>query len=242
MEGLALRFDAPMMSFGGVAVDQHGVIDRFPGLSLITGLIGNALGYSHGDWKKLVDLQDRLLLASRWDAEPKHIVDYQTVDLGQEKMSQAGWTTHGITEHRDGGPGAKLGTHQRYRHYWANGILTLVISLGSGEDPDLEKITHALKYPERPLFLGRKACIPSSPILIGRVSGENVLEMLKSVPAADCRNRKALSPMPARWPMAIAGGGNTVQKSTFDQRNWKTQLHTGSRQVIDGFIEVPTCI
>jgi len=48
MKALVLRLDAPMMSFGGVMVDQHGVIDRFPGVALLTGLIANALGWHHG--------------------------------------------------------------------------------------------------------------------------------------------------------------------------------------------------
>ena len=43
MRALVLRFDAPLMSFGGVMVDQHGVIDRFPGTAMLTGLLANAL-------------------------------------------------------------------------------------------------------------------------------------------------------------------------------------------------------
>ena len=41
---LILRLDAPLMSFGGIAIDQFGVIDTWPHSSLLTGLIGNAWG------------------------------------------------------------------------------------------------------------------------------------------------------------------------------------------------------
>jgi CRISPR-associated Cas5-like protein len=40
MDILLLRFDAPLMSFGGVMVDQHGPTDRFPGLAMLTGPAG----------------------------------------------------------------------------------------------------------------------------------------------------------------------------------------------------------
>ncbi len=48
MDVLRLRFDAPLMSFGDVIMDRHNVMDRFPRLSLLTGLLGNALGCRHG--------------------------------------------------------------------------------------------------------------------------------------------------------------------------------------------------
>ena len=46
-DALILRFDAPLMSFGGPMVDHNGVVQDFPPTSLLTGLIGNALGYEH---------------------------------------------------------------------------------------------------------------------------------------------------------------------------------------------------
>lgn len=90
MNVLLLRFDAPLMSFGDVIVDQHNVTDRsFPRLSLLTGLLANALGYRHGDAEALEALQARIEFAARWDVAPARIVDYHTVNLGQEKMKDA---------------------------------------------------------------------------------------------------------------------------------------------------------
>ena len=98
MDALILRLDAPLMSFGGVIVDHHNVTERFPGLSLFAGLLANALGWTHGDNEKTGALQERLIVASRWDIEPEAIVDYHTVDLGQPKMAEPGWTTRGTPE------------------------------------------------------------------------------------------------------------------------------------------------
>jgi CRISPR system Cascade subunit CasD len=240
MEGLILRFDAPLMSFGGVKVDQHNITDRFPGLSLFAGLIANALGWFHGDGHKIQQIQDRLILASRWDIQPEQVVDYHTVDLGQTKMKERGWTTRGNPEHREGGSAAKFGTHIRHRHYLANGILTSVISMQGGEQPDLLQLETALKRPARPLFIGRKTCLPSTPILIGHLSGENVLTMLESVPRIGRKGVTDNGPMPARWSGDLSLGNTEQIKQIYDQRNWFTQLHEGSRFVVEGFIkEVP---
>ena len=66
---------------------------------MLTGLLANALGWDHRDADSLERLQDRLRFASRLDRAGHPLVDYQTVDLGQDWMrpENAGWTT------RDGG-------------------------------------------------------------------------------------------------------------------------------------------
>jgi CRISPR system Cascade subunit CasD len=40
-----MRLEAPLMAFGGEAIDNYGVIRDFPALSMVTGLLANALGY-----------------------------------------------------------------------------------------------------------------------------------------------------------------------------------------------------
>jgi CRISPR system Cascade subunit CasD len=239
MNILILRFDGPLMSFGGVMVDQHGVIDRFPGLSFLTGLFANALGFSHGDSEVLNSLQNRILYAARWDVSPEKIIDYHTVDLGQEKMSSPGWTTRGIPEHRAGGPDARLGTHQRYRHYWANGVMTVAVSLLPDGTPSVTELSRALTEPARPLFLGRKTCIPSSPILMATLSESNVVEALKKVPPSFGHTAEKVVKLEACWPNDIENSnGNYRLVKIYDRRDWKTQLHTGSRLRAEGVMEV----
>jgi CRISPR system Cascade subunit CasD len=242
MDALILRLDAPLMSFGGVMVDHHNVTDRFPGLSLFAGLLANALGWSHGDGEKIGALQNRLIVASRWDIEPEAIVDYHTVDLGQPKMVEPGWTTRGAPEHRDGG-GAKKGTHIRLRHYWANGVLTAALALLDDTAPDLDAFESALAQPLRPLFLGRKTCLPNSPILAGRATGQDVLAILKAVPRVRCSARPAeRQSMAARWPAEVGDNREDQLKAIYDQRDWKNQWHAGRRIVAEGRIkEVAPC-
>jgi len=236
MEALILRLDAPLMSFGGVMVDQHNVTDRFPGLSLLAGLLANALGWQHQDSRRLDRLQARLLLASRWDIGGEQIRDYHTVDLGQPKMREKGWTTRGEPEHRDGGP-ARFGTHQRYRHYWANGVMTLAVSLMQSEEtPTLAELAAALRRPARPLFLGRKTCLPSAPLLLGLRAGPDVLAILKSVPRAQRGPTVSAEPMAARWPAELGCARDEQIHPVYDQRDWTNQWHSGSRNVAEGLL------
>lgn len=236
MEALILRFDAPLMSFGGVMVDQHNVTDRFPGHSLIAGLLANALGWTHGDADRIQQLQDRVLVASRWDIPGEPLLDYHTVDLGQPKMREKGWTTRGEPEHRNGGDEARLGTHIRYRHYWSNGVLTSAVSLSDTGSTTLGEVENALRRPARPLFIGRKTCLPSTPILVGRRTGTDVLAILKAEPRAARGGKPADLGMPACWPAGLADSDSESVRTVYDQRDWHNHWHSGSRPVAEGII------
>lgn len=234
MDCLILRFDAPLMSFGGVIVDQHNGTDRFPGTAMLTGLFANALGWSHSDAEQLQGLQARLTFAARWDVEPEALLDYHTVDLGQPKMSEPGWTTRGTPEHREGGPDARKGTHQRYRHYWVNGIMTVATTLQVDGEPSLDDLEHALREPARPLFLGRKTCLPAEPVLIGRRQGNDLLSILRDVPRATRLGKVPDEPMQARWPAELGADHAAQVRPVYDLRDWRNQWHAGRRLVAEG--------
>lgn len=240
MECLILRFDAPLMSFGGVRVDQHNPTARFPGRAQLTGLFANALGWDHADMDALNALQGRIVYAARWDVPAEALRDYQTVDLGQPHLSRPGWTTRGEPEHREGGPAARFGTHERQRHYWANGVLTAAIGLIEGGGPDLEELESALRQPERPLFLGRKPCLPAAPVLLGRREAADLRTALAAEPA-DARAGELPGLLEACWPATGTDDGRQV-KSWTDDRDWHAQVHVGQRLMVEGLLhEVPPC-
>jgi CRISPR system Cascade subunit CasD len=235
MDCLMLRLDAPLMSFGGVVIDQRNPTDRFPGRSLLTGLFANALGWMHSDQDRLDALQSSLLHAARWDTEPERVDDYQTVDLGQHFMQDTGWTTRGRREDRGKGD-ATSGTHQRYRHYWANGCVTVAATLVSAAPVSLDALEDALRAPARPLFIGRKPCLPAAPILLGRRQAESLRIALMAEPAADVGIRTAPQRMQACWPASEGGGAEEIE--VFDLRDWRNNLHTGTQRYALGFLEV----
>lgn len=231
---LVLRFDAPAQSFGGVVIDENGFTDPHPTTSQVTGLLGNALGWQHRDVDKLQQLQARLVLGSRRDRAGTTLTDFQTVDLGQPAMAP-GWTTRGTPSQRKGASGT--GTHIRHRHYLADAIYTLVVSVvGDGASPSLGDLESALREPARPLFLGRKACIPSGPILVGQVVAANVHAALQAAPLA--KRHDAPPHFDASWP---ADGTAHVQSTPVernDLRSWADQTHVGARPTHRGPVEV----
>ncbi|MFB6263814.1 MAG: type I-E CRISPR-associated protein Cas5/CasD, partial [Bradymonadaceae bacterium] len=147
MEVLLIRFDAPLMSFGGAIVDNRGEIRPYPALSMMTGMIGNALGFEHREFDRLERLQSRIRHASRQDRRGERIEDYQTVDLGQDFMDDSrAWTTDGKLEERGGASGG--GTHIRRRDYWADAIHTVALTLKpSDASPTLGDVAGALEMP-----------------------------------------------------------------------------------------------
>jgi len=240
MKALILRFDAPLMSFGGVIVDHHGFTDRFPGTAMLCGLIANALGLRHSEFDALQTLQSRIRFAARWDVAPRQFLDYQTVDLAQPKMCRPSWTSRGRAEHRGGGPAAKFGTHQRFRHFWADGLMTVALGFCDDEDPDVEAVEAAIRAPARPLFLGRKACLPARPLLDPgqpTVEGEDVLAILCQVAVWDRHGQPVAAPgaVQACWP-ADAPGPPGEANRVYDLRDWANQVPSSSRLRMEGLI------
>ncbi|HHY09552.1 MAG TPA: type I-E CRISPR-associated protein Cas5/CasD [Firmicutes bacterium] len=243
MKALILRLDAPFVSFGTVLVDHHGFTDNFPGLAMLTGLVGNALGWEHGDFRKLQNLQARLDFAARWDVLANPMIDYHTVDLGADKMRSGGWTTRGEPEHRAGGTAARYGTHQRYRHYLADGLMTIALGLKQEGEPGLPTIKDALDRPARPLFIGRKTCLPARPLLDPFnpvVEGTSLVEILKTIPVwgRDGREVAKDGKMYACWTPTEDEQMARECREVYDLRDWRNQIHAGNRLRREGMLEV----
>lgn len=235
MDCLLLRLDAQLMSFGGVLDESANPTERFPGRSLLTGLLGNAMGWDHRDVAFLQSLQGRLRHAARWDAEPELVIDYHTVDFSQSMFQDTGWTTRGKREDRGGGS-ASDGTHQRYRHYWANGVCTVAIALAEGGEPSLDTLVRALRVPARPLFLGRKTCVPAEPLWLARREEPDLRTALQHEPLANIGPRRRPSRVAALWPAGDGGGSQIVRVD--DLRDWHNNLHRGATEYAVGFLEV----
>ena len=228
---LVLRFEAPLMAFGGVAVDQVRPVRDFPAASMLTGLIGNALGWHWSDRDEHQAIQDRLIFAARWEREGSLLTDTQNALLAK---TDKGWTTQGEPEGRGGGTFGP--PHRRIRDYHADLSVRIVLRLQPVETPTLDALADAFDKPARPLFFGRKPCLPSSPLLDSGparwVRGNTAYDALRRAPseAGDLR---------AQWPAGQGpqtGDGVDRIADLADLRNWRTGLHGGSRQVVEGRI------
>jgi CRISPR system Cascade subunit CasD len=89
---LLIRLSSPLIAFGGETIDNFGVIRDFPALSMVTGLIANALGWDRGDDALHNQLQERLRLGTRLESPSSRLTDFQTAQLG---AADKAWTTWG---------------------------------------------------------------------------------------------------------------------------------------------------
>ena len=237
MDVLLLRFDAPLMSFGAPIVDNRGVIQPYPALSMMTGMLGNALGFDHSEFERLDGLQKRLRYASRQDRHGEKITDFQTVDFTQEHLDKSkAWTTRGTIEGRS--TRLQKQTHIRERDYWADSVHTIALTVdGKGESPSVDELERALQHPERPLFIGRKTCLPAVPMHLGRIEAASLVDALERAPLAERADEGPT--YRAWWPCEPeADEGADIVKPITDRRDWRNQIHVGERWIAEGSITV----
>lgn len=229
MRWLVLRICGPLAAFGGVAVDARGVTRDFPAASALTGLFANALGYERRDVAALQALQDRIVFAARREAEPPlgRMQDFQTVQLAANDRA---WTTRGHVEGRRGGAGTYKSPHIRWRDYHADARLTAALRLTGQDAPTLDDLAAALDRPARPLFLGRKSCLPAAPLFGGFVEAPNAPAALEAIEG------ETSAPLRAQWPAEEHDGRAGRAFDLTDQRNWRSGLHGGGRRVYEGRI------
>ena len=244
------------MAFGGETIDNYGVIRPFPAASMLTGLLANALGWRRVEAQRHQDLQDRLVFAARIDREPAgdvRMTDYQTVKMGdtvdlfvRSGHWVMGWTTRGEPDERAGALGAAGSgpfTHQRWRDYWADARVTVGLRLEPTEledEPTLDNLAAALQEPARPLFIGRKPCLPSAPLFAGFCDRDTAMEALLASPI-ESQDVKRDSSIRLLWPhndspadLASLNVLLSQEQMLTDQRNWVSGLHGGGRAVCYG--------
>lgn len=237
MDVLLLQFDAPLISFGAPIVDNRGVIQPYPALSMMTGLLGNALGFDHSEFDRLERLQERLWYASRQDRRGEKITDFQTVDFSQEHLDKSrAWTTRGTIEGRS--TRLQKQTHIRERDYWADSVHTVAVTLRNPEEhPTVDRLEEAVQHPERPLFVGRKTCLPAAPLHLGRIQADSLVGALETAPLhprADDRTSYR-----AWWPCEPDDQPDAdMVKPVTDRRDWRNQIHVGERWIAEGSITV----
>ncbi len=233
MRHLILNLESPLMAFGGETIDNYGVIRPFPAVSMLTGLFANALGWRRVERERHQGLQDRMVFAARIDREPAggvRMTDFQTAQLA---ANDRGWTTRGAPEGRAGGANTYLAPHLRYRDYYADMRVTVALRLEPVEAaPTLDDLADALQEPMRPLFIGRKPCLPSAPLFAGFAEGETALAALLTTPGADDAGQSCRLLWPEREGMDNISPSRTYLLT--DQRNWVSGLHGGGRTVCEG--------
>lgn len=214
---LHLRLTAPLLSFGGVAIDHVGPTRDFPSASALTGLLANALGWRREEGPAHQALQDRLLFGALIARQGRVLTDNQNAKL---EGNDRGWTTWGRPDERAGA--TYDSPHRRRRDYLADHDCRVVLRLTPGNGPDLDDLATAMDRPSRPLFIGRKPCLPATRLFAGWIDAADVQQALRGLGLTG----RVL------WPME----GDAPGADLADLRNWTSGLHGGSRPVCEGMI------
>jgi len=232
---LVLHLQAPLVAYGDVMIDQRGPVRSLPAASTLTGLLGNALGYRREDSARLGRLQERLTFGCRQDIPGERFTEYQTAELFRE---DEGWTTWGHVEDRGGGSWSKgpdgrdRMTHQRWRQHDVGSVVTVVLTLDpADEEPDLARVAAALDEPFRPLFLGRKSCLPDTYLSRGVIESPGVWEALCGLPLAQAkvvtRQREVRATVLVSLPEGTEAPAGFREVRLSERRNWMAGIHTG---------------
>lgn len=165
---LVLRLEGVLQSWGENAKWDFRDSSTMPTKSGIVGLLGCAMGLDRSS-DTLVDLAKSITVAVRADRPGIKFVDFQTVQ-GDPLMAATGKPkTTGNTI---------LSPHA----YLQDACFTVFIDT----TPEWqERITAALQDPRWTLYLGRKNCVPSRPVLADMAEYADLIEAVKEYPAAE---------------------------------------------------------
>ena len=147
---LLLRLEGALQSWGDHSKWDTRDTGAFPSKSGILGLLACALGWERGD-DRIAALSASMTVAVRADRPGELMMDFHTVQ-GNPRLTTA-----------DGKPrAANQSTIVSKRWYLQDASFLAAVDVG---EPWTEMVAQALSSPKWPLFLGRKNCVPSRPVL-----------------------------------------------------------------------------
>ena len=186
---LLLRLEGPLQSWGIRSRWDVRDSGAEPTKSGIVGLLGCALGYPMGDMRLESALDAGLRFGVRIEAPGRILLDFQTItDFlpmadGKHKAQGGGKALAKLYADPDAEPATIISP----RAYLEDAAFLVALEENERHPGLLNYCAEALRNPVWPLYLGRKACIPTRPIL-DRVTDEfEGLEMaLADIPWSWC--------------------------------------------------------
>lgn len=208
MPTLLLRLAAPLQSWGSSSKFETRTTEKMPTKSGVIGLLAAALGY--GRDADLSELR-ALKFGVRADREGEDITDFQ---MAHQKEYYRNFDSKY--------------SHLTIRHYLTDAVF---LAGFEGDEKFLTELELALNNPRFPLFLGRRSCPPTLPLVIG-IREDPLESALRNEPPI-CRN----SGRKARIRIESDGGeGGMIQDEpvSFDPRK---RMH-GYRRVREFFTDL----
>lgn len=153
MRTLTIKLTGLFQSYGKSAVFYRRTSYQYPTKSTVIGMIGAALGYRRDD-PRIKEL-NHLQFAVRIDQPGRPITDFQNIEYDKK--------------------------HERrslsYRDYLQDAVFVAAIG---GDDQQIDQIDFALHHPKFQLSLGRRANVPSGPLVTNIFDDQQPYQVLES--------------------------------------------------------------
>ena len=146
---IVLRLEGVMQSWGDDSKWNHRASSQMPSKSGIVGMLACAMGLERDD-HAIVELGDAIIMAVRADRPGMMATDFQTV-TGYPLLTA------------EGKPRSTGNTFISRREYLQDAAFTVFLEAEKGWE---KRIIDALGDPVWPVYLGRKNCVPSRPVLM----------------------------------------------------------------------------
>ena len=154
---ITIILEGPLQAWGDHSKGTFRDTCLFPTKSGIVGMIGAAMGIPRGD-ERLKEINDAISIAVRADRAGTRMIDYHTVYVAAEDK-----------------------TEETRREYLQDACFLVAIE---GAEEIIDEIRESFMHPVWALYLGRKACIPSRPILPEVYEG-SCIEAVKNLPPCE---------------------------------------------------------
>ncbi|MFO0906321.1 MAG: type I-E CRISPR-associated protein Cas5/CasD [Pirellulales bacterium] len=172
---IALRLQGPLQSWGVDSQYSRRNTDLMPTKSAVAGMCCAALGFARGSETEATFLLKFAEVRMTAIAIPRVVGRKGRVGADTELAVRRLQDYHTVQNTRKADGGLK-DCHITYRQYLADASFGVILE---GASVVLEEVASALADPKWGLWLGRKSCIPSAPILAGlRNTREEALQLL----------------------------------------------------------------
>jgi CRISPR system Cascade subunit CasD len=162
MNTLIFQLQAPLSSWGDVAVGEYRPTADYPSQSAIHGLLGAALGIDRGDEKAQGALRAGLRMAVGVLDQGRLLRDYHTSQVPSRTDLKK--RPHATRRDELRVPKEDLNTILSSRDYRQNAASVVALQSLAPSPYSLDELAAALATPRFVLYLGRKSCPPAAPL------------------------------------------------------------------------------
>lgn len=162
MDTLIFQLQAPLSSWGEVAVGEYRPSAEYPSQSAIQGLLGAALGIARDDDAAQISLRTGYRLAVGVLSQGRLMRDYHTAQVPSRTDLKK--RPHATRRDELSLPKTDLNTILSSRDYRQDAAALVAVQAVANAPYSLVQLAEALKQPKFVLYLGRKSCPVDVPL------------------------------------------------------------------------------